>query len=35
VEDYCGHLAGRVAHLMAINPERGRKMKALFDKVIW
>ena len=35
LEDYRGHLAGRIAHLMAINPERGTKMKALFDQVDW
>jgi retron-type reverse transcriptase len=35
LEDFHGHLAGRIAHLTAINPERGWKMKTLLDRVTW
>lgn len=35
LENFRGHLAGRIAHLTAINPERGWKMKALLDSVAW
>jgi RNA-directed DNA polymerase len=33
--DFRAHLAGRVAHLAAINPARGRKLWALFDRIAW
>jgi hypothetical protein len=33
--DFRAHLAGRVAHLAAINPVRGRKLRALFDRIAW
>lgn len=33
--DFKGHLQGRVAHAMHIGPERGAKLKALFDKIVW
>ena len=35
LEDFHGHMAGRIAHLTAINPARGLKLKALFDSVAW
>ncbi|MBE7491615.1 MAG: RNA-directed DNA polymerase [Planctomycetes bacterium] len=33
--DFKGHLQGRVAHAMHIGPERGAKLKAIFDKIVW
>ncbi|HEY3788457.1 MAG TPA: reverse transcriptase family protein [Urbifossiella sp.] len=33
--DFRAYLSGRVAHLGAINPVRGRKLWALFDRIVW
>ncbi|MBA4062406.1 MAG: RNA-directed DNA polymerase [Isosphaera sp.] len=33
--DFRAHLAGRVAHLAAVHPGRGRKVWALFDRIAW
>jgi retron-type reverse transcriptase len=33
--DFRRHLAGKVAHLSAVNPARGRKLWALFDRIAW
>jgi hypothetical protein len=33
--DFRAHLAGKVAHLAAVNPTRGRKLWALFDRIAW
>ena len=33
--DFRAHLAGKIAHLAAINPVRGRKLWAMFDKIVW
>ncbi|MBL9135001.1 MAG: hypothetical protein JNK85_03990 [Verrucomicrobiales bacterium] len=33
--DFRAHLQGRLAHLLAINPNRGRKLKAIFDRIRW
>jgi hypothetical protein len=33
--DFRAHLAGRVAHLAAIHPARGRRLWALFDRIAW
>jgi retron-type reverse transcriptase len=33
--NFRAHLAGRIAHLAAINSARGRKLWALFDKISW
>ena len=33
--DFRGHLAGRVAHVAAVNPARGRKLRAVFDRISW
>ncbi len=35
VPDFRAHLAGRVSHVAALNPTRGRKLWALFDRVPW
>jgi hypothetical protein len=29
------HLAGRIAHLAAIHPERGRRLRLVFDRIAW
>ena len=34
-EDFRGHLAGRVAHVAMLNPDRGRRLRALFDQIAW
>ena len=33
--DFRAHLAGRVAHVAAVHPARGRKLWALFDRITW
>jgi hypothetical protein len=33
--DFRAHLAGKVAHVAAVNPARGRKLLALFDRIAW
>jgi hypothetical protein len=33
--DFQAHLAGKIAHLAAINPARGRKLWMLFDRIEW
>jgi hypothetical protein len=35
VPDFRAHLSGRVAHAAAVNPARGRKLWALFDRITW
>jgi hypothetical protein len=35
VPDFRAHLAGRVAHVAAINPPRGRKLWTIFDRIAW
>lgn len=35
VPDFRAHLAGRLAHLAAINPTRARKLWITFDRVVW
>jgi RNA-directed DNA polymerase len=35
IPDFRAHLAGRVAHLAAINPARARKLWVLFDRIAW
>lgn len=35
VTDFRAHLAGRVAWVTSINPERGAKLRAIFDRVSW
>ncbi len=34
-DDFRGHLAGRVAYVAMLNPGRGRRLRALFDRVTW
>ncbi|MBX9628488.1 MAG: reverse transcriptase family protein [Gemmataceae bacterium] len=33
--DFRAHLTGRVAHVAAVNPARGRKLWAILDRVTW
>ena len=33
--DFRAHLAGRVAHVAMLNPARGRRLQALFDRIAW
>jgi retron-type reverse transcriptase len=33
--DFRAHLAGRVSHAAMVNPARGRKLWALFDRIAW
>jgi len=33
--DFRSHLEGRVAWLESVNPERGAKLRMLFDRIEW
>lgn len=33
--DFRAHLSGRIAHMASINAIRGRKLWALFDRIVW
>lgn len=33
--DFRAHLAGRVAHVAALNAARGAKLRALFERIVW
>src|SRR5262249_20615660 len=33
--DFRAHLAGRVAHAAWLNPGRGRRLRELFERIIW
>jgi retron-type reverse transcriptase len=33
--DFRAHLAGRIAHVTRVNPERGRKLMGLFERISW
>lgn len=33
--DFRAHLAGRVAHVASLHPDRGRRLGALFDRIVW
>ena len=35
VADFRAHLAGRVAHVCRLNPERGEKLMRLFERIEW
>jgi hypothetical protein len=35
VPDFHGHLAGRLARMEQINPQRGAKPRLLFDRIVW
>ncbi len=33
--DFRAHLSGRVSHIENVNPARGRKLRLLFDRIVW
>jgi hypothetical protein len=33
--DFRAHLLGRVAHVAALNADKGRKLRALFERIVW
>jgi RNA-directed DNA polymerase len=33
--DFRGHLAGRISHTAMLNPTRGAKLRAIFDRIDW
>lgn len=33
--DFRAHLAGLVAHVASINPDRGHRLRAIFDRIAW
>jgi hypothetical protein len=35
VPDFRAHLAGRVAHAVRLNPDRGRRLSRLFEQIVW
>lgn len=35
VPDFQAHLAGRIAHVGMVHPERGEKLRAIFDRIEW
>lgn len=35
LSDFRGHLLGRIAHVGQLNPSRGAKLRALFDRIAW
>ncbi len=35
VPDFRAHLAGRIAHVAHVNPEKGRRLAALFERIVW
>jgi RNA-directed DNA polymerase len=35
VADFRAHLAGRVAYVAALNQERGRRLRELFQRIVW
>lgn len=35
VNDFRAHLEGRVGYVESIQPERGRRLRAIFDKIAW
>jgi RNA-directed DNA polymerase len=34
-KDFRAHLAGRVEHLKSVNPQKGEKLEASFDRIAW
>lgn len=35
VPDFRAHLAGRVAYVMRLNPERGSRLARMFEQIVW
>ncbi len=34
-ENFRAHLAGRIAHVVMLNPERGKKLRTVFERISW
>lgn len=34
-QDFRGHLLGRIAFVSQVSPEHGRRLRALFDRIVW
>lgn len=35
LDDFRAHIAGRIEHLKRLNPQKGEKLRAAFDRVAW
>ena len=35
IADFRAHLAGRVAHVVRLNPQRGERLVQLFERIVW
>jgi hypothetical protein len=35
LRDFRAHLAGRISQVASVNPARGGKLRALFDRIAW
>ncbi len=35
VADFRAHLLGRIAHLARLNPQRGERLKQIFEQIAW
>ena len=33
--EFRSHLLGRVSHASLLNPERGRRLREMFDRIVW
>jgi hypothetical protein len=33
--DFRAHLAGRIAHVATLNPARAKRLKALYERIVW
>jgi hypothetical protein len=33
--DFRAHLLGRISHVAMLNPNRGAKLRAIFDRIAW
>jgi len=35
LRDFKGHLSGRVSYVEMLNPERGRRLRAILERIVW
>ena len=35
VADFRAHLAGRIAYVATVNPQRGQRLRRVFDQIVW
>ena len=33
--DFAAHLRGRISHVQSLNPDRGQKLQAIYDRIDW